>query len=1074
MKMKWHFSLFFLALIKSLSNGADLKIEFDFKVSQVVVEAKKIDQARIGSLMFSDDLNNWFPTASTDQATLNYNEYPILGGRYFQIQETTPPRLSSSLNWKTKLTLPEDKFLIEFKAQDGVWIPPGNNKTKETQWVKFTVLMDDLTTVYFQNGSSIKFHYDFGTKFVPKFAEMSHMEFDEASLFHARRRAVIGAVLFSEKHGEYAIQFVGQDKLPAPMVSFLWRLVDGVIDKPETLQGLYMPTYEQADVSGDVGQALDKIDVPLVSAQRWKTGSDVVYSMGWALGRLVFVEGSKISAAFRSGELKNNDILLTDYVPAEIPRVAGIISLHPSTPNSHVAILAKNFGVPFYYEGDEPTRLKLLSLEGREVMLRTNAGGGINQSQDNSAKLIGLEADLPEAFRNEINKLKTPPALKFKAKKTSGVYTKEIKSVKPTDTEYVGGKAAKFYLLRKHIPNNSPDPAIAITFDLWDEFIGQRLGNGKTIREEIDERLIKAQVSGLQAELEDALKSVRKLIRDGEFLESQRQAVLAALSPFEKDRKIRFRSSTNIEDSRYFTGAGLYDSFSGCLLDELDNDTSGPCACDGNKEKERGVFRAIKRVYASFYNNNAYLERRRFGVNESEVGMAILVHHSFPNEIELTNGVALSVFRKYSGLSFGMETSLSTQIGATSVTNPDTTAVPEMVSVSGYRSSNGSTSRRVNFNSRSSLLQVGQDHVMNWKKDYEGLQEILEKVASGFSRYAADSKNYTLDFEYKKIAPNKLVVKQVREVPIQTQLESPTPVLAGGQAMLRLFQGEHGGSVFARHRLKSVWDINALSRVLSAKGKNLSVVDTASWTRVVDGKTLLIQNGLDNWEGHRFSTKIENNVTYLIDQWEETRGGEIVKYKLSAGIPRWMPDRNSPIIFADELHWKLEANYKNFRTDHQQQAFGGSGLKKKKVRTDQIELRSFDPSAVVTSGDLLQQRFVKSKGGKQIQIEFYWPPHPTGPTAGYTAPLQAWKETVITGLTEEPIILKGWHSQTYAPGHHNFWEEFIFEPSKEEGLSEIQRNELEEADVKLIYLFNDRGRPAPAYIIGFDDEARAF
>ena len=292
--------------------------------------------------------------------------------------------------------------------------------------------------------------------------------------------------------------------------------------------------------------------------------------------------------------------------------------------------------------------------------------------------------------------------------------------------------------------------------------------------------------------------------------------------------------------------------------------------------------------------------------------------------------------------------------------------------------------------------------------------------------------------------------------------------------MLRLFQGEHGGSVFARHRLKSVWDIKALSRVLNATGKNSSVVDTASWTRVVDGKTLLIQNGLDNWEGHRFSTKIENNVSYLIDQWEETRGGEIVKYKLSAGIPRWMPDRNSPIIFADELHWKLEANYKNFRTDHQQQAFGGSGLKKKKVRTDQIELRSFDPSVVITSDDLLQQRFVKSKGGKQIQIEFYWPPHPTGPTAGYTAPLQAWKETVITGLTEEPIILKGWHSQTYAPGHHNFWEEFIFEPSKEESLSEIQRNELEEADVKLIYLFNDRDRPATAYIIGFDDQARVF
>ncbi|MAJ16407.1 MAG: hypothetical protein CBC27_05380, partial [Opitutia bacterium TMED67] len=176
MKNKWNFALILLVIIKVSSIGVEVKIGLASKISQVVVEAKKLDQTRIGSLMYSDDLNNWFPAASTDQTTLNYNEHPISGRRYFQILETTPPKLSSSLNWKTKLTLPEDKFLIEFKAQDGVWIPPGNNKTKETQWVKFTVLMDDLTTVYFQNGSSIKFHYEFGTKFVPEFDGMSHME----------------------------------------------------------------------------------------------------------------------------------------------------------------------------------------------------------------------------------------------------------------------------------------------------------------------------------------------------------------------------------------------------------------------------------------------------------------------------------------------------------------------------------------------------------------------------------------------------------------------------------------------------------------------------------------------------------------------------------------------------------------------------------------------------------------------------------------------------------------------------------------------------------------------------------
>ena len=1062
-----------LALSMGLAKGAELSVRLAKPLGQAMVEAKGLGQERVGALLFSDDLTNWFPVAATDQLSLGYSEAPAHGQRYFQLLETTPPKLSSSSNWKTELTLPEDNFMVEFKGAEGGWTPPGAKKPKETQWTKFTVLMDDLTTVYFQNGKRLKFHYDFGTKFVPEFDDMTHMQFDSVTLYHAGRRAVMGAVLFSEKNSEYAIQFVGQDRLPASMVRCLWQQVDDAIEKPDMLRGLYMPTHEQTDASGEVANALAAIDVPVVSAHRWETGSDVIYSKGWAIGRLVFVEGSEIASAFRKGDLTSDDILLTDHVPAEIPRVAGIVTLNPSTPNSHVAILAKNFGVPFYYEGNETTREGLRALNGRMVRFRTKAGGGINQSQTDSARVIELGDDLPESVLDAVAKLKAPPSLKFEAKKTAGVYTKPIKSVKPSDTEYVGGKAAKFNLLRKYIPKNSPDPAIAITFDLWDEFMAQRLANGKSLSEEIAERLAKAHESGLQAELEDTLKGVRKLIRNGEFVESQKQAIIAALEPFDKDRKIRFRSSTNIEDSRYFTGAGLYDSYSGCLLDDLDNDQVGPCGCDETQPKERGVFRAIKRVYASFYNNNAYIERRRFEIDENEVGMAILLHHSFPDEFELANGVAVSDFRKYTGGAFNMWSTLSTQVGATSVANPDTTAVPEGVRVSGYRSSNGSTNRRVMFQSRSSLLRAGEDHVMKWKSDYDALHALLEKVASGYSRYAVDRENYTLDFEYKKNEPGKLIVKQVRELPQPVELKVTTPIMAG-RASLRLFQGEHGGSVFARHRLKSVWDVSAFSRLLNTAGQKDSIVNKAEWTRVIDGEVVKLGDGLKNWDGYRFSSGTVNNIKYLNDHWEEMRDGETVKYKLSAGIPRWMPDRSSPILFADELEWRLAATYKKSRTDYQQQAFGGGGLKKKKVRTDQITLTQFDPTEGVGPDDLLQKRPIKGKGGKKIDIEFYWPPAPTGPTAGYTAPLKAWKETVITGLTEGPISLKGWYSQTYAPGHHNFWEEFLLEPSKEEGISEEQLEELEDNDVKLIYIFIDRGRSANAYIIGFDDEARAF
>jgi hypothetical protein len=45
-----------------------------------------------------------------------------------------------------------------------------------------------------------------------------------------------------------------------------------------------------------------------------------------------------------------------------------------------------------------------------------------------------------------------------------------------------------------------------------------------------------------------------------------------------------------------------------------------------------GVFRRSA-GFASFYNDNAFLERLKHGVNEARVGMALLVHHSYPDEI---------------------------------------------------------------------------------------------------------------------------------------------------------------------------------------------------------------------------------------------------------------------------------------------------------------------------------------------------------------------------------------------------------------------------------------------------------
>lgn len=88
----------------------------------------------------------------------------------------------------------------------------------------------------------------------------------------------------------------------------------------------------------------------------------------------------------------------------------------------------------------------------------------------------------------------------------------------------------------------------------------------------------------------------------------------------------------------------------------------------------------------------------------------------------------------------------------------------------------------------------------------------------------------------------------------------------------------------------------------------------------------------------------------------------------------------------------------------------------------------------------------------RITTRFYWPPPPGGIIAGYTAPLVRWVDTVIEGLTSEPIVLRGHRSQTCRPEHHNIGENFIFAPQEEEGIAPALLAELDDQDIRWIHV----------------------
>lgn len=929
--------------------------------------------------------------------------------------EARPLEVSPSDAWSATIAA-DSPFLAGYAYGDGR--PP-------LRWAKWTMLLEDPDTVYFQDSRAYPFHHDFISAELDPLADISREELDAISLHTEGRRVALGAVLFpgDPRATEVGVQIVATEPLPPPLVVDLVGRVAAAIDAPGA-EVVYVPAAGQEACAEAARDWLAERGVRVVPADAWMPG-DQCYASGWAVGPVVQLAASEVEAAALDGRLTPGDVLLLEgAAPAELPPVAGILSLAPSTPSSHTAILAQSYGIPFAYLGASGSRVRAGELAGALA-----AVGAEGQGAWCSVGLYDLSG-VPEAVVDELRAMAAPPPLDVPAKAHRGAYAVSVDELGPADIASVGGKAAHYGLLRDAIPDASR-PAVALTMDLWDAFLDQELEPGLTLRADIDRRLGGFSWPPPMAELDAALAEVRDLIRErARVSPALRGEIEAALAGFDAEARLRFRSSTNVEDGATFTGAGLYDSISGCLADELDGDEVGPSRCNADKAEERGVYRALKKVYASFYRRNAFVERLRRGVDESEVGMAVLVHHSFPDETELANGVA--VYRRGFSDSIG----LVSQPGAVSVTNPSGGATPEEVRVEGYDGE-----YYASIASGSSLLPLGAT-VLEWDAEYLALAALLGRVADLVGPAGGD--DFALDFEYKKIEPGELVVKQVRPLPLPDSTRDVTPLLVDGTVSLCVVQAELG-DVFANHRQKSVWRLRSRTAWLTA-AEIASTLLAHIELSFVDGAALASLRGapdeLPGFQHELGDGSIEDGL----------RAGSASPRRLTLVAQRPPLRRRDqlPVLLYDELSLMVRAD-----TDEPVPYVEYTG--ELETRTSEIVgLGTMCPELhEPTSGD---QRVERRLGAGEVVIEtaFYWPPSPSGPNAGYTAPLVAWDRTTITGLTSEPIVLTSPWAQTSRPEHHNFGASYLFEPARDPGVGAATLAELEAADIQLIYA-NERG-----------------
>jgi hypothetical protein len=512
--------------------------------------------------------------------------------------------------------------------------------------------------------------------------------FYELALFDSPKQLGIGTILHFRPRNDveppmpehWAMELEFQHALTASELSQFFLALDDKL--PLEIKGRLKLLVRSAQQE-TLAQQLEAEGSPL--AQRILRYSDVtvpgeteVYSEGLVAGRLKVVRAGE-----SFDDARATDILVTEEMPDFLPQCAALITAVPQTALAHVNILAKNRGIPNAYRGgvlDDPNLDQLARVRAPVIVKAVGA---------NELQIVAMtESEFAQFRALQI----VPPTAVPPIDLTGVEYAYDLESLDFADEEWrsvLGGKSFGFIGLldtgdvtlplrpvglsiRGYVEHTAPlrarleamlvDPAFASDVNtrivvlegpaVWrdrhpedptfpERFLATR-GQGDTLRSLIEEG------------------GVKQIIEDTPLDSTVLDAYLAQLEEnfgaYADSQKLRFRSSSNVEDAEGFIGAGLYESFSGYLR---------PAS-----SSERNVEEAIKKVWATYWGVEAFEERKLANVAHLSGSMGVAVHASFQDELELSNAVVTFTILPPGHPDGDRVMELNAQEGALSVTNP--------------------------------------------------------------------------------------------------------------------------------------------------------------------------------------------------------------------------------------------------------------------------------------------------------------------------------------------------------------------------------------------------------------------
>jgi hypothetical protein len=439
--------------------------------------------------------------------------------------------------------------------------------------VIFVIDRKDGDKIYYADSKRFRFHRDFvnGTYLSLERGE----EFFKNNYLKANRRFILGTLAWQAPVKRYTFEFWEGDLITAELIKLTADTIgktffDSVAYKPNSLR----QEQESAQIAG-----LGRVTQSDIAREQDYQALNVARG----IGRIHVID--KLDEHV---EIGSNEILVLNEVPLSLPPVAGVIISKPSTPLSHINLLVKGWGVPNAYIKNAHELLKQYdtwwvtfeTTPDKYIIKRAD----LNQLDEYQKRLLEMKKVMTPRFNLAERRLLD---LSLQRARMADAY---------------GSKSANLgEVARSRLPGVTVPAGFGIPIYYYDRFVKEN-----KLEEAVFEMMNDQKFVHDPAYRRERLTAMRERFKAGKVSDELRAALLKKARAEYAGKGLFVRSSSNVEDLPNFNGAGLYDTVP-------------------NVKEDEKLVEAVKTVWASLWNFEAYEARERAGIDHSKAFMAVLV-----------------------------------------------------------------------------------------------------------------------------------------------------------------------------------------------------------------------------------------------------------------------------------------------------------------------------------------------------------------------------------------------------------------------------------------------------------------